>query len=367
MNTLPQIRRPALGVPSLDAAGDSVSYFSRLVHTAIVDEVGEVAVLQLLTPGSPPTVSAEQAERYAERMVRAQLVSAPDWWLFTHLAPARTTRKLPSDVRRPYAVFVHGAEVLRETLGPGRREVLQDATARFAASAFAAQRVMELHSALGHVDACPIGLLPDDDIGAIAAVGEPPLGVNGPAISAHSVLHHATLDAEGTTALQNILTAWTDVGAHIPDAQLVITSDECDVEQVAALAGAYSGAGAVVSAGCPSAGALTELRRGTCLFVASPSADGLPWPVLEAMRSALPVMAPSDDAAADMVAPRETGLLYDPATAGGIAASIIELLENADMRTRFGSATAERYRSLYTYDAFRRRFIGIAATHFPAS
>src|SRR5437868_6494782 len=50
------IQRPALGVPTLTAGGDGVSYVSRLVQQALVDVLGEIAVLQIRPKGGASTV-----------------------------------------------------------------------------------------------------------------------------------------------------------------------------------------------------------------------------------------------------------------------------------------------------------------------
>ncbi len=362
---LPKFQRPALGVPSLSATGDGVSYVGRLVHRAIVDAVGEVLVLQIRARGGSTKVSSTEALRYAERIVRTQMVSRPDWWLFTHLGPARLTRKLPRPVRRPYAVFLHGVEVWAPRLGPGRCEVLRDAALRIANSAYTARRVENTHPNVGPVVPCPLGLLPVDP--AIAANADDPS--HAPllaSISRHSVLMVGRMDdRERYKGHDVMLDAWPHVLARVPDAQLVIVGQGSDLARLKARAAALDVGNAVLFTGFIDDGALHAVRRKSCLFAMPSIGEGFGLVYLEAMREKLPCIASNVDAAGDVIAHGETGFLVDPTDPGDVASAVIPLLEDEALRDAMGDAGFRRYEAQFTYEKFRARFLDIIADHFP--
>jgi phosphatidylinositol alpha-1,6-mannosyltransferase len=361
-----------MGVPSLSATGDGVSYVSRLVHQALVDELGEVAVLQIRPTGGAHTVTRAEAIRYAERIVRTQLVSRPDWWMFTHLGPARITRKLPRAVRRPYAVFVHGIEVWAPELGPGRREVLQDAALRIANSTFTARRVEHTHDDIGQVVACPLGLLPDGpraarrddsmtadttDIEAVVA-----------SLSPHTALIVGRMeDSERYKGHDVLIEAWPHVRDRVPDAQLVIAGKGSDMPRLQQKARDCGVGDAVIFTGFISDASLRKLRRSVSLFTMPSTGEGFGLVYLEAMRDRLPCIASTIDAAGDVVANGETGFLVDPTDPGAVASAIVPLFEDESLRDAMGEAGLRRYEANFTYDQFKKRFLDIIEQHFRGS
>jgi phosphatidylinositol alpha-1,6-mannosyltransferase len=365
-----------MGVPSLSATGDGVSYVSRLVHQALVDELGEVAVLQIRPKGGASTVTTAEALRYAERIVRTQLVSRPDWWLFTHLGPARITRKLPRAVRRPYAVFVHGIEVWAPELGPGRKEVLQDAALRIANSTFTARRVEHTHGDIGPVVACPLGLLPDaphvarretaDTTATTPDAGSRDIDAIIAAISPNSALIVGRMDdAERYKGHDVLIEAWPHVLDRVPDAQLIVAGKGSDVARLQARAREFGVEKSVIFTGFVSDAALRRLRRAVSLFTMPSTGEGFGLVYLEAMRDRLPCIASTIDAAGDVVVNGETGFLVDPTDPGEVASAIVPLFEDPALRAAMGEAGFRRYEAQFTYERFRKRFLDIIEEHFP--
>lgn len=367
------ILRPALGVPSLSATGDGVAYVSRLVHQALVDELGEVALLQIRPRGGDAMAPTRaEALRYAERIVRTQMVSRPDWWLFTHLGPARLTRKLPKAVRRPYAVFVHGVESWAPELGPGRKEVLQDATLRIANSTYTARRVEHTHPELGAVVPCPLGLLPDaprvaprpdDDEDMIATDIDAVLAT----LSARTALIVGRMDEREKHKGHDVLIdAWPHVRNAVPDAQLIVVGQGSDVARLKGKAAASGAGDAIIFTGFVSDVALRALRQRVSLFAMPSTGEGFGLVYLEAMRDRLPCVASNIDAAGDVIANGETGFLVDPIDPGAVASAIVPLLEDEALRTAMGEAGHRRFEAMFSYDKFKKRFLDIIEQHFPA-
>ena len=100
------------------------------------------------------------------------------------------------------------------------------------------------------------------------------------------------------------------------------------------------------------------------IFV-SPSYDpgeGLPLRILEAMSMGLPVIATDVNGVREEVEHGRTGILLAPKSHYALAASIIELLADPDLRRRMGEAGRELYLQRFraqrmvneTVDSFRQ-------------
>ena len=69
---------------------------------------------------------------------------------------------------------------------------------------------------------------------------------------------------------------------------------------------------------------------------------------IEAMACALPVVAAAHGGLLDIVAPQQTGLLFQPRNARALADSLLTLARDAPLRRRLGTAGAQRQRDLFS-------------------
>jgi glycosyltransferase involved in cell wall biosynthesis len=74
-------------------------------------------------------------------------------------------------------------------------------------------------------------------------------------------------------------------------------------------------------------------------------------PPLEGMASGLPVVASAVGGFVECVEPGKTGLLVPPGDSQALAAAISSLVEDRELRERFGAAGRDRARELYSFDA----------------
>ena len=91
------------------------------------------------------------------------------------------------------------------------------------------------------------------------------------------------------------------------------------------------------------------------LVLPSTRPDPFPGVVLEGMALGVPVVATNSGGAAEQVVHGVTGYLVLPKDPASLAAAILDLLMNADLRRAMGRAGRERIASHFTLDATRRR------------
>ena len=85
-------------------------------------------------------------------------------------------------------------------------------------------------------------------------------------------------------------------------------------------------------------------------------ADGLPNVALEAMAAGKPLVATRVGGLPEVVRPGETGLLVDEKDAEALAAAIVTLTRDPEMRARMGSAGRALIRDSMTWDKVAERF-----------
>jgi colanic acid/amylovoran biosynthesis glycosyltransferase len=95
------------------------------------------------------------------------------------------------------------------------------------------------------------------------------------------------------------------------------------------------------------------------LFVLPTRADNLPLVVLEAMSSAVPVVATRVGGIPELVVNGATGILVDPEDIVELAAAIERLARDEPLRVRFGAAAAERVAERFEANVVARRMVAL--------
>ncbi len=92
----------------------------------------------------------------------------------------------------------------------------------------------------------------------------------------------------------------------------------------------------------------SELMPRWDVFVSASRSEAFPLAVLEAMAHGLPVVATAVGGVPEQIADGESGLLVPTEDPTAIAAAVVRLLDDADLRARLGAAAAARVRSELT-------------------
>lgn len=152
--------------------------------------------------------------------------------------------------------------------------------------------------------------------------------------------------------------AFSKVLNRIPDARLVLAGDGELLEAAVNLARVLGIYGSVDFVGICKPDEVAEWMRKATAFVQhsiTPSygkmagdSEGTPVAVLEAMMSALPVISTRHAGIGEVVEHRRTGLLVEELDVDGMAAAMVEVAENTELRNRLGAAAREEALAKYT-------------------
>ena len=93
-----------------------------------------------------------------------------------------------------------------------------------------------------------------------------------------------------------------------------------------------------------------SLVKSADLFVMSSVTEGLGSAVLDAMAMRLAVVGTRAGGIPEAVVPGETGELVEPGDAKALAAAIVKLLKNTELRRAYGEAGCARVRDLFGVD-----------------
>lgn len=354
------MRRPALAAITLDETGGGVAAVSRLVWRVMGDSYGDSR--RLITLGrsrSTERPSVARRVRFGLELASQQVAHPGSWVFFTHLSLARATSVLPSMIRRPYAVFLHGIEAWRP-LGPRERAVLRSAALRLANSRYTAQQVLAVNPDIGPIEICPLAI--SDERPRVQPAGAPELDR---AIGSRSVLLVGRMAVgERYKGHDALLDVWPRITAAIPDARLVFAGDGDDRARLVEKAAALGVSDRVVFPGFLSAGALDHLYNRAAVFAMPSRGEGFGLVYLEAMAHGLPCLGSIHDAASEVIDDGVTGSLVDQANGDALVEVLQRWLSDEPTRQRLGRAGRERVQRHFTYGQFSHRLTGLMQRAF---
>jgi phosphatidylinositol alpha-1,6-mannosyltransferase len=272
-----------------------------------------------------------------------------DLVLFDHAGLARAMRMpLPGLARQAYAIFAHGGELA--VVGEGRRRSAFEAAYRILTnSRFTARDVCERFPSLAsRVRAVPLCIDP-----ALIELWEkePP---RAPAHREPAVLIVGRLwSSERGKGHDALLAALPRVRARVPHAQLWIVGSGDDAPRLESTARERGVAGAVRFLGRVSDAELGSLYRSASVFAMPSRQEGFGLVYAEAMWHGLPCIGSTLDAAGEVIAEGETGLLVPYDAPEPLADALVRLLSDPALAARMGSAGAADARRRFGYARFR--------------
>jgi len=341
------MRTPGLAAITLHQTGGGVAAVARLVQRVVQDEWGGCAVYELGPTGghSPRLVSLARRLHFGARIGAAQAFGRCDWMFYSHLAVARVQRFIPAQVRRPYAVFLHGIEVWRP-LTPVERALLNDAALVVTTSRHTARQAREFNPELPPVAVCPLGVSEPQRMPYHAHVGR-----------AATILTVARLAAsERYKGHDQLIDALPAVCARVPEARLLFVGEGDDVARLQARAFERGVGDRVVFTGFLSQAALKEAYRDAAVFAMPSRGEGFGLAYLEAMEAGLPCLGSIHDAAGEIIEDGATGYLVDQGNVDEITQRLVSLLADPHQRLEMGRRGRLRWEQTFTYERFRHRF-----------
>ena len=151
-------------------------------------------------------------------------------------------------------------------------------------------------------------------------------------------------------------TAPAVLGAY-PEAYYLLAGDGPMLEQAKSAAHASGFADRILFPGFDRD--VRSLLAALDVYVSSALSEGLPLATIEAMAAGLPVVSTRAGGTPEVVEEGETGLLVEPADAPGLAAAMLRLAGDADMRARFGAAGRDRALAEFTEERMIERTLAV--------
>ena len=340
------------------APDDDVSYAGALLERALA-ELDPVSRTITVFPDQEGGADATFVQR---GMFAARLIAAgrrADCVLYNHLGVATAQASLPSGMRRPYAVLVHGAESWDEGIDADRRRALAGARLRIASSTYAARRVAEAHPDVTPAEVLPLALLPERDAGAVD-------GALVSSITPRTIVISGRMSAaERFKGHDELLEAWPTILGRRPDARLALVGRGDDVKRLEAKANGLGLAGSVRFTGMVSEATLDAMLSKAGGFALPSRSEGFALAYLRAMRAAVPCIGGADDAAREVIEDGVTGLLVPAADRDAVAQAVISLLGDTVRRRAMGEAGRARFEEHFSFAQFRDRLDVMLRREFP--
>jgi phosphatidylinositol alpha-1,6-mannosyltransferase len=356
-----EVSGPALCTIDQLPGNGGVSCVSTLLWHVMQDLSEQRCKRVILNAAGAERITARDKGRFAAKVIAGQLTNAFDWLFFDHLGPATVQSLLPARLRRPYGIFLHSIEAWND-LNPGKRRALKEARVRIANSEYTAQRILTAHPDVGDIQVCHLGLPPRE---VRASVPSTAAGDDGPIdrLTLDRMRRNAVLivgrmaSSERYKGHEQLIRIWPHVRRHVPDAQLVLVSRGDDRDRLMRLAAGQSADDTIFFTGWVNDATLGAIYRRAKVFALPSHGEGFGLVLIEAMRHALPCVASHSDATREIVVDGETGFLVDHDNGDDICGAIVKLLNDPAMRERFGRAGSDRVTTLFSFEAFKARFL----------
>jgi phosphatidylinositol alpha-1,6-mannosyltransferase len=354
----PGLGRPALAAITFSPHGGGIAAASRLVRDVLAEvSPRPLHCIELAADDRRFDTTTIGRMRFGVRVASTQAAGRCDWLFYTHLNLAAVQRMVPRGLARPYAVFLHDVEGWTP-LGASMRRILDGAFIRLANSRYTAERVLAANPGCGPVVACPLAVQSPAGGGSIdadAAIAPRTIVIVGRMVASERYKGH-----------DQLIEAWPDVVAQVPEAVLMCVGEGDDVDRLREKARVVGVASSVRFPGFVDEATRWAIYRSAAGLAMPSRREGFGLVYVEAMAAGVPCIGSVHDAASDVIVDGETGFLVSQDDGPGLVRRIVGLLRDETLRRRLGLAGRQRYDRLFTIAAFRERLIGHITAALPA-
>ena len=354
-----------LGLTGLRIDG-GIAGVSRCVARALDEAVAAASVartdrvLLLEDPSSafePPRRGVQRFARGSQARFACEL-----WWqrtrrrhdlIFFDLVGLARALRLPAPGRPRSAIFVHGTELAAAQAG-SRAEALRSAWRVLTNSRHTAARVEAAHPELAaRIRPVPLCIDPE----RVELWERAPRGP-APAREAAALIVGRMWSEERGKGHDALLEAWGEVGRRCPGAELWVVGEGDDAARLRDKAHGAGVGERVRFLGRVSDAELGDLYRRASVYAMPSRQEGFGLSYAEAMWHGTPCIASSQDAAGEVIRDGESGLLVPYADPAALAAALVRLLGDPDLRARMGEAGRRRARERFGFARFREDLLG---------
>lgn len=344
------MNRILLGSALMEAGKGGLARLARLSAHALVQHGIDVSAVTYLDETAPDIagLTATTARGSKLRFAMQSHIAAfrADACLFDMAGIARGRPRIPG-LRRPYAVFMNGIEAW-EALRPGAHDAYRNASLVLAISDYTLRRFESLHGALPNARICWLSTEHEE------SPPPRPLQAGRPPTAMILGRIDKSLQYKGHYEL---IAAWTQVVARIPDARLVIAGGGDDLENVRAAAAASPVSANIDVLGFVAEAKIDALWQTVDAFVMPCRGGGFGLVYVEAMRHGLPCIASTEDAGQEVNVDGVTGFNVAIADVDGLADRLIRLLSDGELARTMGAAGYERWRTHFRPSQFGARLV----------
>jgi phosphatidylinositol alpha-1,6-mannosyltransferase len=346
------IPRPRVVVvaESLRPGNGGVARLGRLTARALLAELrergGNVRAVTLSDRGpavdlglSGSGASGSRA-RFALRVVASSPRATHLVFDFANMARAR----LPWPLARPFLAWMCGIEVWPGT-ATARVRAVRAAHTLVAISEFTKRKAQAAFGGFDRAYVCWPGT--ETDIGPACAPSDagPP-----------TLLLVGRIDASGDKGHSRLADVWGRVLEAVPDARLRLVGGGPGAEALRDRIAASAWRESIDYLGFVPEDQMEAVFSAATAFAMPSTTEGFGFVFVEAMRAGLPVIASRTDAGGEVNEHGVTGFDVDPDSPREIADAIIALLRYPDRAREMGVQAHRRWRQLFTFSAFDRRF-----------
>lgn len=348
--------RILLATESLRPTSSGIGRVARLMAAVLAErartQVLDVSALALNDPepaadtGLVTRTAGGSRARYVAGVQLAALRSTHAIYDFAGMGRAHPPGWLGRHL--PYLVWIHGIEVWEQGRDDHVR-VAREARVLVTNTEYTRARASRLHPELSSARVCWLGTETDADPPDAPAREHPP-----------TVLILSRIDAGGGyKGHRELIDAWPSVVAAVPGARLLIAGGGGGAREIEAYAERSNARASIELRGFVPQSDIDAVWQETSIFAMPSRGEGFGLAYVEAMRHKIPVVGSIHDAAGEVNVDAQTGYNVDLDRPEQLVDRLVRLLRDRDHAAQLGRAGYERWRTHFTYSAFRARFTPI--------